>query len=484
MFLSTVLLVILGVLRNGIWQWRVLPALNLFPYRLYLPIAIIVYFLSTRRRPLAEATRLVRGWYAFLAFWVLYAAALLIISRDITVGVPAYVNLTAGIIVSFLIVESIDDDRKLNYFSYLILGLVIFLCALGTWEHLTGNHLISSAFNPLVAKGGTRAKLWLGMGAAGQVLRTTPTGTFWNPNNFAFGLVILSTISVGLFLASRSLLVKIAVGLVLLWTIYMVALTGSRAALFVLPFVIVLYVLLAVTQKARFWTILAMLIVLAVGGVALPALYPDQALVFRDRIQDVVDLFTSGDINRNLRIELARNCVRFCKQTLGFGVGPGQARVWMEGTRQYTITGIGSPHNMWAEMLAEYGLLITIPFFIFYARFLARLFRGRRYAAGDRILVGHATAAFALMLCIIPAALSPSSALNEAITWTGFGYIVAVIRRLELRGREYIPDFHESGELQVSGQWHAESEEGQCDVAWDGQDDNGNHERESRGYLE
>lgn len=122
-----------------------------------------------------------------------------------------------------------------------------------------------------------------------------------------------------------------------------------------------------------------------------------------------------------VRIALIKEGLIMLKDSWFFGVGPAAFKDNISNI--YLTKGLTNPHNLWIEILAQYGILIFVPFcFIFFKtmfRFAKSAFSPKTKT--NSISVMMLLAAISFVISTIP----PSSCLSLYPMWIFFGIIIA-----------------------------------------------------------
>lgn len=423
-------LVGLAYLGSSPWVWPTPLGIALFPFRVFLPV-VLVTFLLIRRWGQEPTDRLVGRTYKFLIFWAIYGAVLIAFAHEPGSSAHYWLFLVTYIVFTYLICEMIDGRWGLNAYMK---GCVFILCVfllMATWEHATGRHMPRSAFDVATTTPGTVARMLYSTQEAHQALLYIPTGTSGNPNDFAYGLVLLVPFALGWMLLTRHMLIKIAMVGVCLWSTFVIAVTQSRASLLALVFFVApLFFLVAVgTRRTRAWIIAIVLLggLCALGAVVL---YPGAADAVAVRFEDAMGTTDIDYLKTSVRWPLTVNAAYFMVQRAGLGVGARQCVDKMIDGQGLMETGeTSSVHNMWAEILGDFGLPIFIPLLILFVYMMIRLVRISR-RAGDLTASVHAAVSISMFAGMIPSALSPSGGIYLVPTFATAGYVMAVIRNL------------------------------------------------------
>lgn len=128
-----------------------------------------------------------------------------------------------------------------------------------------------------------------------------------------------------------------------------------------------------------------------------------------------------------IRKDLALNGLYFLKNSHFLGVGAGgYAALTQRGQGKYEVGTIDSPHSLIIEMVAQYGVLITLFFIILLIYpliFLFKKFRRRSWNNNHLVLT-------ALIVCFVLMGNSNSSSFPLPIIWINFTLIILFFNKL------------------------------------------------------
>lgn len=290
--------------------------------------------------------------------------------------------------------------------------------AISAWEFSTGNHLPGDYIRRLPDYARTR---WL------------TTSSFDNPNNYAAFVVVAVP-----FLYWRMLISKAALrplfGLVLITGPFITVLTGARiamAALLVQTAVIVITTLTVAGYRRLARRILqvglGMSAALAALGVAV-AVRPDvvqQILAVRSGISAVEG-----------RFNLTLTGISFFANSFGFGVGAGGYTGMLSAGRGTYATGsLVDPHNMWIEILAQYGLIVIVPLLFALGRALLLGIRASQTAGEEGDSAKEGRVLLLLLIGYVFAAMENSSYIAQSVNWAVLITVLILARSVHERLR-------------------------------------------------
>jgi O-antigen ligase len=336
--------------------------------------------------------------YFFLLLWILYSLLSFFWAKNQIIVLKYTVFLVIQFLIFFIITQLITSIKRFKYFFYLIYFVYVIYIIIGIWEFFTWNHLAPSSHT---IRG---------------VVSFIPTGPFYNPNNFAWILIILSPFiffSINFF---NNFLSKVFSSLLLLITLFIFIAQSARIAILLYSVEILVYFLFFLNFKKKIGVLLFLIFFLLFFSNHYPTEYNSIKNYFFDQF---VSLTKEKDTIMLESIETRVLLVRFASEmTLDsclFGVGAGNFMDNMDYKREEATSGILITHNYILELIATYGLLIGL-FFIFSIFFVAiKLFKkSKREKSKYKYLLLAAGYSF---IIFIPASMLPSSIMLFFCHW-------------------------------------------------------------------
>jgi hypothetical protein len=277
-------------------------------------------------------------------------------------------------------------------------------CIIYIWEIITWNHLPNSRL----------------FGIAIPI----PTGVFFNENNSAVVLLLISP-----FLTVKTLLTKSRAGryFALLLFVFMIAsaiIQSSRIALFVM-LVLGVYYFFKSDISLKIASILIIILGCLIFYYGFPAEYKTASLLYKYESKKAGNetksyLMTSSRIRGHLNLE----SLKMAWNTGFIGIGAGNYEEVMQRGPLHNTAWILNPHNWWLELLASFGLLITLAIGVMYFKWLFRLWRLQNAAYKEDYRFYNAC--FVSLLMFLPLSIVPSSIRSLNCIWMYFGFIHAV----------------------------------------------------------
>lgn len=364
-------------------------------------------------------------------FWLAWSVISLSWTTDWIGGVRDLFNLFIGLSLVGMAPLFIKDKIQLNRAAKIWLFTFAFFLVLATIEHLTTLHLPISRFSQGLQ----------------PHLAFRPTVVFVNENNFA----VFINLSIPFLLARwryfSQFWARVFTGLGLVSGVYMLYVTGSRINWIALIVLILVYSFF-LTQKGDKLKVLAVLMLLVLGiYLVFGAVQPSIKGIMNKQLDSLLNSYlevlahaaeatggatgnkdkTDGSTDKvekqylvsnnsiAIRLNMVRNGILYLALSRGVGTGVGSFEALIRRGAVYDTKEIINPHNWWIELLAEYGIIVTIGYLALYAGLLWAAWKGWKQSRGKDKWIPEA---LALALAILPlVAISPSSFLDYMPHW-------------------------------------------------------------------
>ncbi|WP_258042392.1 O-antigen ligase [Paenibacillus sp. UNC499MF] len=270
----------------------------------------------------------------FFIGWLLYAVIQMewIVKTENTMK---YVkNLVYGVGLVILFSLHVQTFKKLITVYNAWLFSLVLMIGIGWWEVLTGNHLPKS-------------------GALQYQMDEVATAAFYNPNDFAFFLIV--SLPVLFFsISDKNIGMKAFSWLIMLSSVYFIYLAQARMIYILLIGMIFLYMgYLVFYRKIK-------IVLSIIAGVFLFCLAFLKQLT--DFWQQIISL-KGDDGSVEVRRVLTADAWNIAKNNI-FGVGAGNIEYYLDqfGTNVGRIVNV---HNWWIEILANYGIFVFSGYVLF-----------------------------------------------------------------------------------------------------------------------
>ncbi len=261
-----------------------------------------------------------------------------------------------------------------------------------------------------------------------DLIKRTPTGFRWNPNDLATTMLIIMPY----FLFHKRSYIKF-IGSVS--SIIVISLTGSRAAIAAL--VISLVASMFIYLKPIYWlrissvfavVIVGSIFVLNSSNINLPPRFNNikttfaAAKIFISEDHEQVNDSSSISIRQNLM----ENGIKGLKRSKGLGVGGGNSNRLHEIEGSSYTHGVTSMHNFWFEVLVEGGVVIFIVLLYWYFWIFIKLLRVSRLSTNDTIVYYSKSGSMA-MISFAFGVITMSSAVYFLPLWIMMGLNINTI---------------------------------------------------------
>jgi len=366
---------------------------------LIIPLLImLIAFLMNKKLVVDKPTM---GVYLFLLLWLTYSLTSCMWARDLTLAI----NFTQRIIVYLLLFSVLTQlfrNKELLDQIPLFFQIVIYsYCLIYVWEMITWKHLPSS-------------RLY-------GVSLPVPTGPYYNENNSAVFLMLLSPL-----LSVRTVLTSSKTGKIVAITMFFFIMVGAflQSSRLALAFMILIggfYYFKAgyFVKLASFLLLILPMIVFIYGY---PAVFKTTSTLALREIKSTLNENKSYlQTSTKIRTALNEHGLKFALQSGFFGIGAGNFETYMSKLRYYDSGRIVNPHNWWIELLADFGFGIFFTFCAIYLIWVIKLIKRSKLAQGTNTTLYQA--ALISLLLFIPLSIIPSSIKDFYGLWIYFAFI-------------------------------------------------------------
>jgi teichuronic acid biosynthesis protein TuaE len=392
--------------------------ISLFPYRLFLPVALFIFLHSWYRskRISLYGKEPVKPVLIFLLTWVAFAVLSLLWVQSLSDGLKDIFFLVSGIFFIFLftfLFNKREDYIELLYAWVLVMG---FMVAIGYWNYLTKQQLPVSRLSTM-----------------GAYVQHRPTAVFANENDYAsylalsffFAFAIFHRYKPGVF-RIKALFIRLAAGFLVLSAIFQIYVSESRANLLSLFLGLVFWFLFFTKQKEKRYLVTLGLL----GFVGAYILLNDLMNGILQKVgSQIISAFSASEnvvASTDIRINLLKNAFIFIADSFGLGIGAGNIEYYMKNFAVLPTDEIVNIHNWWAEIFVHYGIIIFIGYLLLYLWMIVSLFNLYRESENwiDRMTtqaVSTSLVAFSL------ASISPSSFMTLNYSWILVAFAIGYI---------------------------------------------------------
>jgi teichuronic acid biosynthesis protein TuaE len=319
---------------------------NLQPTRL---VALIIFFYLVLKNKLFVPISLPSKRLVFTMFvWILWGIVSLIWTSDATNGINELIILIISFIVILVLLNL--SSQASNVLSIIRFGWVsafILTLPLAMWEFMTFQHLPDEGGFIPVSGGGIET------GGPASTIMIYAGATFGNRNNYCAFIVLCFPFLLWSFEQAKKNTRK-TIYLILLWLgVFIVVVNASRLGMGCIILELIFWLFLKKREEAfslKKW----LTIILITLIVYLAFTYQEHSLYRLQQLEE--GLNGASQVGRtNLYI----NGLRLAKQTAGLGVGAGGfLKSVQTGSDMRSTGGIFVSHNLWIEVLVDYGAIV------------------------------------------------------------------------------------------------------------------------------
>lgn len=306
--------------------------------------------------------------------------------------------------ISYFFLVKIFPNHKL--FLKIIIGIGVIYILVSLWEIATGNHLHLSRYHnsPI----------------------PIPTGFYYNENNQTIITCMILPYASYFFLTSKRLYQQIFYISVMIMLVIVVTAAGARISMMV-SFPFLLFVLLKKRSVKLIWLIIIALIlsysyisIYRSKELKLATLYVKHQF---ESIDQEVNDYSIG--STKIRINMIKNTIHFFEQSNFMGVGAGNYDYHAKQGEFAEIDWIENAHSYFFEILANYGLLVSIPFILLLLGLFKNIFLIYRRESGNLKLLALMNMVQIPVFFIV--SFIPSSFFQIFQAWVFIGYLSAFI---------------------------------------------------------
>lgn len=295
-----------------------------------------------------------RGITGGLILFYLFCVFSLLWTPDLSEGIKELVYYAVHIILFLEIIVFARYSRNpLKNISYGWIFAVLFCSVIAYWEFTTGNHLNVAKEQKDYYNTGTEVLNFIHANA-----------TFFNYNNFGAYLCLALPWLIYGFRGRDSEWKKKAEGIVaIISSVIIILLNASRGAFVSIIIMAIIFFFISVKGRSRRYSILLLIPL----GLIISYMYSHSAFaIIAARSSD------GGLLNGESRYVIWRNALLTFSDTYGIGTGIGGMHAAME---KYAGGGITITHNLFLEVLLQYGVIVAVAFVVFLWRQLKKSLR-------------------------------------------------------------------------------------------------------------
>ena len=408
---------------NSVIIWLILAFLaagsavgNMQPSRL-LAIAAFAYLLVQGK--LVEPMSMPSKILVFtMFFWITWGIISLTWTSDLINGINELIIIVIGFIIILTLLNLANHTPDVlvivrsGWISAFIITLPLALWELFTFQHIPDAGGLLPGKSDLVETGGPASTFLIYASA-----------TFGNRNNYCAFIVLCFPLLLWVFEQAKNRSMKIKYVILMVLAVFIVVVDGSRLGMFCLVLELLVWLFLqrrGSTLSFKKWSM-----VLLIALIFFLAFELQEHTL--SRLEDLQEgLSGSSQVGRT---NLFINGLRLIKSTGGLGVGAGgfmnSVRI---GSNMRPTDRIYASHNLWIEILADYGVIVWSLFIIWLIATFSYVVKMRNIAkkTGQDDMESALRYTIILMVTFPFCFLMNSSIFRWTILWSMFGCLAVI----------------------------------------------------------
>lgn len=315
-------------------------------YRLVVPICFLIsVFLERERKSIITSKRENRKYVLLISVWLSYGFILMVLSpyRDLHKGLVELLSLFNGLLCIFLLGRWTDNINDFDWIIRIIYVICFYLIGLGIFEIITGYHLYMSEFNDKAVS----SRIQYMKGA---------TGIFYGVNDFS---AFLSSFLPVFLYKNRKKIFNIMAIVGILFINYMNDANICTIALFTgLLFYIVFFRKIGVKEKKLLKLIVFFLLFFVLVFLVLYMNQLSNHVSFFYTLKTQVENISKSQGSLWTRLTIYKDSLKAAYDTYFLGIGPFSFTNYF--MKYPSMSRLVNPHNMYLEILVEYGIFIAV----------------------------------------------------------------------------------------------------------------------------
>lgn len=382
--------------------------ISIFPFRVVLLFCIIYNLMLSAKVPFNTAKIKTKAILCFFTFWAYYSMFSVLWSVDKVSSIKYNIFLLSGIFIIYIIVNTfvtVDDYKAVTTIWVYASTVVV---AWGLWNNLNGFNLINLELLNIEQSSALKGTYFY-----------PPKGPYNNQNEYATMLSMSLPIMISFYALTKNNIKKLFVILLFLTSIYLIAMTYSRANVLALLLGLTVSLIIYAKLKLHIRSILAITASAVVTGFVFneKALYAYNLVI--NSLQSMVSSLYYNEYlegsSIDIRYNLIKNGISFIKDSYGFGVGAGNAEYYMLHNYIYSTQGVINPHSWVVEIAINYGFLVAVYFGV-YLTILFYLFK-QSLQTSNLVLANLSKSYFISLIIFLVGSFSSSSVVNFIPGW-------------------------------------------------------------------
>lgn len=378
-------------------------------FRTIVPLmAFFLYFEERRRSQKTCVTTNLRRYEFLMVLWVVYGLITLLLFpyADIREGTKELLSLILGFLTVCCIYKLVNTNEKLSVFLNGIKLIYLMAVVIAWIEMLTNIHLPSSILTEVGRC--TVANSFMG------VKIYSATSFFYNMNDYCAFLALFLPV---IYIKSTS---KNIIDVFLIISA-LVQVIVNDANLCLIGIVVAYFIYRFKREKHVSKKIFAIGIIvialLVVDDFMSSSYYSGYSLsqIFREQSRQA----TLGSGSMWSRLIIYSDAIKTIPVTHGLGLGAAGFTPYFR--QHQSLCGLVNPHNLFIEILSEYGVIIFTLFLCFYLSCFKQMNKWQKVENSN-----YALMSIAMMTSYIFSSMAPSSFLGYGYQWIMWGIVLAI----------------------------------------------------------
>ncbi|AND42238.1 O-antigen ligase family protein [Cytobacillus oceanisediminis] len=386
---------------------------SIFPFRvlfILLVFLVVLSILFNLRIDFKNTTLAYKPPILFLTIWFLYAILSTLWADNLSAALKSIVFLGFGMGFTFFIIYFLRNHEDYIKVAYIWWFMGAFIVFIGLVNHFLQIHLpISRIYT------------------ASAYQKSIPTAVFTNENDFASFLSVTFFLFLTFYTYSKKIIFKGLNILFILLILFLIVVSSSRANLLAIGFGLAVWYLFMLNRKQKLFYLGIFVVGGTLGAVAVRDVVMSVITKVLSELQSlnrISDIGGGGSMEK--RVNLILNGFYSVKESLGFGVGAGNAEYFMEHKGIYPTYGDYNVHNWIIEILMNYGVVITILYLALYSAIIYHVYIIWKKEQSSNMKMVAEFLLIALVAFTL-AGISPSSILGLNYHWLLFGFSLGFI---------------------------------------------------------
>jgi len=302
---------------------------------------------------------------------------------------------------------SLNSKAKIKLISHFPVLIILIYIIIAAYEIITWEHLACSRF------------------ALEDYKIFIPTGPFYNENNFAAALLLLSPFVILGLKKYHNPFLKGILAFLVLSILAILTLQGARIAMLAIALELFIFFLFFLNFRKKMLSLGLIMVLLTFLSMKYPAYYHMTRDYVKKEISSIKEeqrKITMDSVK--IRIALINESMDLVGDTYFIGVGAGNFEDNFIGDREKNTAGIINSHNFLIEILVSFGILIFFLFLLFYFSLIYNCIKNIKINRNKLTNYMHL---FSLLM-FIPSSSLPSSIRTHFFYWVMFAYIASYNR--------------------------------------------------------